>query len=742
MSERHVKRAQFFDRVATGVITGGGVAIIAAVILILVLIVRVSLPLFYDAEATSLGTVPSSPPENATLLAAGVDEYLETVLLADSSGRFRFVHTDDGAPIAEVQATPPSDGATVRTIGVSDAHEYGLHWTDGVITLATAEFMSDYDGDSVRTIRPEFEEIAQIPPPEGEPLATRAQARRNEDGRITRIDIFDDGRIGVTQLTREEDIFGEVTEERAYQSLGDSGPGAVTAFTLGLQGESLFVGKEGGRLIRWDLAEPGEAVLRDSARAFDDGREITSLSMVLGNVSLAVGDSSGGLSTWSPVRTEGEDNEKHLRLIHTLESHESAVTLVVPSLRNKSLLSLSAGGVVHLDHMTSNRHLLNVAWEEPLKLIGFSPRANGMVGVDEHDRVTLWTIENSHPEISLKTLFGKVWYENYDEPEFVWQSSAATDEFEPKLSLTPLLFGSFKGTAYAMLYAIPLALFAAIYTSQFATPRVRGVVKPVVEVMAAIPSVVIGFLVALWLAPIVEDNVVAVLLAVPLLPVLFIVFTLLWSPLQNNKVVARMVRGSEFILLAPVILASCAIVYYGAQFAEVWLFGGNFKLWLFQDLGQRYDQRNCIIIAFGLGFAVIPIIFTITEDALSNVPPPLTAASMALGATRWETVWHVVLPSASPGIFAAIMIGFGRAIGETMIVLMATGNTPIMDWSVFNGMRTLSANIAVEIPEAPEFGTLYRVLFLSAVILFLMTSVVNTGAEMVRQYLRRKYGQF
>ena len=155
---------------------------------------------------------------------------------------------------------------------------------------------------------------------------------------------------------------------------------------------------------------------------------------------------------------------------------------------------------------------------------------------------------------------------------------------------------------------------------------------------------------------------------------------------------------------------------------------------------MNFDQRNSIIIAFGLGFAVLPTVYTISDDALTNVPRSLTAASLALGASRWQTVWRVVLPSASPGIFAALMVGFGRAVGETMIVLMATGNTPITDWSIFNGMRTLSANIAVEIPEAPFQGTLYRTLFLSAVLLFLATFVLNTAAEVVRQRLRKKFG--
>ena len=140
-----------------------------------------------------------------------------------------------------------------------------------------------------------------------------------------------------------------------------------------------------------------------------------------------------------------------------------------------------------------------------------------------------------------------------------------------------------------------------------------------------------------------------------------------------------------------------------------------------------------------MGFAVIPIIFTIADDAFSSVPSSLTAGSLALGASRWQTAVRVVLPTASPGVFSAIMVGFGRAVGETMIVLMATGNTPVMDWSIFNGMRTLSANIAVEIPEAPHGGTLYRVLFLAAALLFMMTFIVNTIAEVIRQRLRERY---
>jgi phosphate transport system permease protein len=142
-----------------------------------------------------------------------------------------------------------------------------------------------------------------------------------------------------------------------------------------------------------------------------------------------------------------------------------------------------------------------------------------------------------------------------------------------------------------------------------------------------------------------------------------------------------------------------------------------------------------------MGFSVTPTIFSLAEDALYAVPRSLSDGSLALGATRWQTLTHVILPTASPGIFSGVMIGFGRAVGETMIVLMATGNTPIMDWSPFEGMRTLSANIAIEMPESEVRSTHYRILFLSALVLFLFTFVVNTGAELVRQRLRARYSK-
>jgi phosphate transport system permease protein len=139
-----------------------------------------------------------------------------------------------------------------------------------------------------------------------------------------------------------------------------------------------------------------------------------------------------------------------------------------------------------------------------------------------------------------------------------------------------------------------------------------------------------------------------------------------------------------------------------------------------------------------MGVAVIPIIYTIAEDALTAVPRSLRFASTGCGATAWQTAVRVVLPVAGSGIFSACMIGLGRAVGETMIVLMATGNTPEMSLNIFGGFRTLAANIAVELPEAPLGGTHYRVLFLCGLVLFAMTLVINTTAELVRQRFRRR----
>jgi phosphate transport system permease protein len=414
-------------------------------------------------------------------------------------------------------------------------------------------------------------------------------------------------------------------------------------------------------------------------------------------------------------------------------------------------------------------------------------------------------------------LFGKVWYEGYPEPSYTWQSTGMTDAFEAKLSLVPLIFGTIKGTVYSMLFAIPIALLAAIYTSEFVHPRVRGVVKPAMEMMASLPSVVLGFVAALVLAPVVETWIAAVLLAFLVVPGCLLAGAYLWQFLPIR--LANRYGGvpKMLLILAMVLLGAWGAFSLGPAFEQA-LFAGDFKGWVsgqgssatpflfllflplafilvgaaqsrfggdwvrlkvrragtfqaaavdvirwlatsvlacslayvaaelvslsgFDPRGTfvgTYAQRNTLVIGFAMGFAVIPIIYTLAEDALNAVPEHLRSASLGCGATPWQTALWVILPTAMSGVFSGIMVGMGRAVGETMIVVMAAGNTALLDWNVFNGLRALSANIAVELPEAVQGATLYRTLFLSALVLFAMTFILNTAAEVIRQRFRRR----
>jgi phosphate transport system permease protein len=335
-------------------------------------------------------------------------------------------------------------------------------------------------------------------------------------------------------------------------------------------------------------------------------------------------------------------------------------------------------------------------------------------------------------------LWDKVWYEGYPEPKYVWQSTSGTDDFEAKLSLMPLAFGTMKAAFYAMLFASPLAIAGAIYTAYFMTPKVRNVVKPTIEIMEALPTVILGFLAGLWLAPLIEEHLPGIVVLLILLPTSILTTAFAWSKLPE-KWKQRLPETYQELMLLPVIIFVGWFAFEISPIIEVAFFDGNTRQFITNDLGITFDQRNALVVGIAMGFAVIPTIFSIAEDAIFSVPRHLSNGSLALGATNWQTLTRVVLLTASPGIFSAIMMGLGRAVGETMIVLMATGNTAIMEWSVFEGMRTLAANIAVEMPESAIGSSHYRVLFLAAFVLFVFTFFFNTIAEVVRQRLRERY---
>ena len=266
----------------------------------------------------------------------------------------------------------------------------------------------------------------------------------------------------------------------------------------------------------------------------------------------------------------------------------------------------------------------------------------------------------------------------------------------------------------------------------------RRVIKPTIELMEALPTVILGFLAGIWLAPIVEAHLAGIALMIVAFPLVMLLVGIGWSLLPGLWR-HRVPGGLHILLLMPVIFLLGKISLDVGPSFEQWLFGGEMRAYMTNEWGISYDLRNTLVVGIAMGFAVIPTIFTIAEDAIFSVPGHLISGSLALGATHWQTLTRVVLLTASPGIFSAIMMGFGRAVGETMIVLMATGNTPIMDWNIFEGLRTLSATIAIEMPETEVGSSHYRILFLAAFVLFVFTFFFNTIAEIVRQRLRDKY---
>jgi phosphate transport system permease protein len=748
ISRATIQKSKRRDRIARWVITLGGVTIIASVIAILFLILGVVWPLVRPARSELIAHAPLPATLAADkVLALGVEldsgqPQSLTAHLISSEGTVTFLALNQGLKVLHTERLQPPEGSKATRLRAVEKHEaadYSLLWSDGSMSLIRLGTSPQFDALGRRSLRYSVKELASMAAPEGTPPTSGLMRQSGETW--TRVALLPNNRISVARRTIEQaGLSGEKTPKTSEATLEEDSPGRITAMTMNRAGNMLYAGTDRGGLLRWELDDEGNVASKEIIPAFHDKRPIASLALVFGDVSLAVGDAQGGLTTWFEVR--GAVDQK-LRLIHTLTSHNRPVRQILPSHRNKSLLSLGEGGTIHLDSMTSERHLLTLRAEgsQVVRQVGYAPRGNAAIALDSGNHLAVWQIDSPHPEVSLRTLFGKVFYEGYDRPSYAWQTTGSED-FEPKLSLVPLIFGTFKGTFYAMLFAVPLALFGAAYTSHFTTPAFQRLIKPVVEIMAAVPSVVLGFLAALWLAPILQHGIVAVFVSLVTIPLTFLVFMAVWQSLRQFDWAKRVETGYEFLAVIPVILLGASLAVWLAAPLESSLFGGNFRLWLYESLRMPYDQRNCILIAFGLGFAVIPIVFSISEDALSSVPHSMTAASMALGASRWQTLWRVILPSASPGIFAGVMIGFGRAVGETMIVLMATGNTPILDWSPLNGMRTLSANIAVEIPEAPVGGTLYRVLFLCAVILFLLTFALNTVAELVRQRLRKRYGRF
>ncbi len=724
------------DRLTRWYVLVGGLAVLAAITLIFFYLAYVVLPLFQGAELTSKKALtPTWLQQDAgkPLMIALEEQNLVGMRVSDQ-GQVLFFDTKTGEALKRVNLPLPV-GTQVTSIGADQPGSplVVLGLSNGQALVFNHSYKITYP-DNKKTID------SQVGYPYGEaPFTLDEQGRAldhvslNVNGETLVVAGSTGAHLQVLSLTREENMMtGEVSTEQARIDLPQMTE-AVKALYVDPRQQWLYV--INGR-ANADVFSLRDKSLNGRYKLLEDGTaEITASTQLVGGISLILGDSKGGLAQWFMARDP--DGEQRLKQIRTFQMGTAPVVQIDAEERRKGFVALDSAGQLGVFHSTAHRTLLVEPVADGAGILALSPRANRIL-IEEGGKLLPLSLRNPHPEVSMSALWGKVWYENYDEPKYVWQSTASNTDFEPKLSLSPLTFGTLKAAFYAMILAAPLAIAAAIYTAYFMAPGMRRKVKPVIELMEAMPTVILGFFAGLFLAPYLEGHLPGVFSLFLMLPVGILLAGFIWSRLPESLRL-RVPDGWEAAILIPVILFTGWLALSMSPFLETWFFGGDMRLWITNDLRITYDQRNALVVGIAMGFAVIPNIYSIAEDAVFSVPRSLTLGSLALGATPWQTLTRVVILTASPGIFSALMIGMGRAVGETMIVLMATGNTPVMEMNLFEGMRTLAANVAVEMPESEVGGSHYRVLFLAALVLLMFTFVMNTLAELIRQRLRKKY---
>lgn len=841
------------DRAADVVIKVGGLLVILAVFGILAFLAKEALPLFFGGslQAQKSYVLPAKPE----MIWTNADEYQTIGLRISSDGRVESFHVDTGTPLASYELdfqgdTATAIGATVNRsdliFGFADGSvRFGRVGVDTQVLRGdampsglTALGEGDYTDGSVVYRRIAGNQIRRM----SVNASVRAPVQVADAGiAIKAIGFTLGGTVerpttsfvsfdekGVGRLSRSETRINLMTRAETVTTRTSVLPPLAAGVVyekvlLSPQADQVYVGVADGTVHRFDTRDFEKPVLAESAKLTPEGAGLGVLGFMIGGQTLVVGGTDGSVRMYFRLQPEnaGTLDGYKMVLAREVEKQPAAIVSYAVSQRGKSLVTADADGNVWFRHATSEQTLLKLKQSQVPKdgyiQAMLMPRDDGAFVINTSGVVDLWKFYVPHPETTWRAIFGKLWYEGYSEPTYTWQSSSGTDVFEPKFSLVPLIFGTLKATVYSLMFAIPIALLAAIYTSEFVHRSVRATVKPMMEMMESLPTVVLGFIAALILAPLVESWIAAVLLGFIALPLGLMIAAHIWQMLP--PAIALKFNGlPKFVLMFVVIAISVWFAFLLGPWFENTLFSGDFKAWVNRDVGSgvpfmglllwplaflgltmlfnrtvgtsyrmhvrgltreaagridgarwlgmailsglvsfgmaflldaggfdprggvvdTYVQRNALVVGMVMGFAIIPNIYTLAEDALNAVPSHLRAASLAAGATPWQTAIWVVLPTAMSGVFAAVMIGMGRAVGETMIVVMAAGNTPVLDWNIFNGLRTLSANIAVELPEAVIGGTLYRMLFLAALALFVMTFVINTGAEIIRQRFRKR----
>jgi phosphate transport system permease protein len=816
-------------------IVAGGIGTIVAVSMVCVFLVWSVLPLF--KSATTSPVADFKPPWSTPPIQFAVNEHGVAGWALSAEGELDFFRLDrahEGQLVARRKLAETAKLTGVSTPSSEEQMAFGFD--NGTICLGTVAFRNSFVphrevGDDLRRLqigeatttadaiieraaenqfrRHTLEVRLDEPVPVASAAVELVDVSWRASGAV--VGSYADGQLQFSVLKQVRDPDGDKPAYKARtltlpMSAAVEGQKPLALFVTGV-GDNLFVAWKDGTLIRYDVQNLKKPLIAETIDLVPEtGETLTAVQMLVGKATLVAGDSRGRVRGWFRVnKSAGEPGRAALVAAHLLPGPGSAVTALAPSPRSRVLAAGYADGRARLFYVTNDSLLAELPPRaEPVSLLAMYPRDNGLVAGSRTD-LDLFALDIPHPEVSLYSLFMPVWYEGYDAPSHEWQSSGGTDNFEPKLGMTKVVFGTLKATVYSLLIGVPLALLAAIYTSEFLHKRARSRIKPTIELMASLPSVVLGFIAALVLAPIIERTLPTILVGIATVPLSLLAAAFGWQLLPKvwrarmnpwrfpamcltlpvgiwlffsgdimSWLSGRVGSGTGgwMLLLLPIsalasawtlanyvnpLLRSRSAEWGDARTAVVEMVkfvtatALCFVLALavssiltaagFDPRGTfvgTYEQLNALVVGFVMGFAIIPIIYTIAEDALSTVPEHLRSASLGAGATPWQTAVRIIIPTAMSGLFSAVMIGLGRAVGETMIVLMAAGNTPVLDWNIFNGFRTLSGNIAEELPEAVKDSTHYRTLFLAALVLFALTFVLNTIAERVRQQFRKR----
>lgn len=724
----------FKDRLAQFGITVGGVMVLIALLLIFFYLLYIVQPIFESAKVEKRDSFNLTNAEQ--IVGVGVEEQTEVAYLLSQQGSVDFYSVEKanfGKKLKTLEVTLPSDVSSFATSApFQGQYAYGLE--NGSVKIVIPKFMVTFPNNE-RKLTPRLDyplgELALEVDEQG--AAIKRFAFSHFEDKTAVVALTADKRVLFSSFVAEENMFSGEVEWLVERTELDVA-GRVDELLMSPDTTRVFV-RSANQIYVYDTRDPSEIEQIQLLSANEENANIVAAQLLAGANSLMLANDNGKVSQWFEINT---DSGREYQKIRSFETTKQSKLNVFTEFYRRTFFTTSSNGELGVYYTTSQAKLWQGKVSEgTIKNFAIAPRANAALIVADN-KLTVLEIHNEHPEVTWSALWQEVWYEGYPEPGYIWQSTSASDDFESKFSLVPISFGTLKAAFYAMLFAVPIAISAAIYTAYFMSSELRKVVKPTVEIMEALPTVILGFLAGLWLAPLIEQHLPAIVGLLVLLPLGILATALGWTKLPAS-IRHKIPEGSHAIILIPVVLFIGWFSFAMSETVELWMFDGNVRQYLTNELGMTFDQRNALVVGIAMGFAVIPTIFSIAEDAVFSVPKHLSNGSLALGATQWQTLIRVVLLTASPGIFSAVMMGLGRAVGETMIVLMATGNTPIMDWSVFQGMRTLAANIAVEMPESEVGSSHYRILFLAAFVLFIFTFVFNTIAEFVRQQLREKY---